>query len=175
MGNSKRIIITGAPGTGKSSIIQELRDQGNHVFDEVAREVIKKESELGSNHLPWLDLGNFSKKVVSGQIEQFHQNKDLSFYDRGIPDVVAYMTYGNLPLFEELENAIKDFKYFDKVFITPPWSDIYINDPERKESFEDASKIHDYLIEAYTSLKYQIIEIPKVEVNQRVKFIFDNL
>ena len=175
LGNSKRVIITGAPGTGKSSIIEALRDLGHHVFDEVAREVIKVEMEKGSDHVPWLDMTNFSIKVVEGQKKQHESTKELSFFDRGIPDVLAYMRYGKVPLFKELEDALEAFRYHKYVFITPPWEEIYVNDEERKETFEESVLIHNHLKEAYESLGYNIIEIPKSEVSERIKFIINYL
>ena len=36
--NTKRIVITGGPGTGKSSIINELKQRNYTCFDEVSRQ-----------------------------------------------------------------------------------------------------------------------------------------
>lgn len=175
MGNSKRVIITGAPGTGKSSVIGNLRDTGYHVFDEVAREIIKIEMKKGSSHLPWLDMTNFSKKVIEGQKNQYRSAQKLSFFDRGIPDILAYLRYGKLPLFKGLQEALDTFQYFKYVFILPPWKEIYVNDKERKETFEESVLIHNHLKKTYESLGYNIVEVPKTEVSERVKFITNYL
>ena len=107
-------------------------------------------------------INNF-KKAVEG----------LNFYDRGILDIAAYQEKSNQAIFEELEKAINEHRYHEKVFITPPWKEIYVNDNERKESFEDAMEIHDYLVKAYTENNYQLIEIPKVSLEERLKFVIE--
>ena len=38
----KRIIITGGPSSGKTSIIDALKDEGYSCFDEVSREIIQE-------------------------------------------------------------------------------------------------------------------------------------
>ena len=38
----KRIIITGGPCSGKTSIIDSLKDEGYKCFNEISREVIQK-------------------------------------------------------------------------------------------------------------------------------------
>ena len=48
-------------------------------------------------------------------------------------------------------------------------------DNERKENFEQACDIHNYIAKTYTSLGYTTIEIPKFNVEERVNFILENL
>ena len=46
-----KIVITGGPGTGKTSIINKLEDIGHTVFHESSREIIQKYKKLGHNQL----------------------------------------------------------------------------------------------------------------------------
>ena len=171
----QRIIITGAPCTGKTTILQTLAKMGYSTFDEVAREVIKQELHKGSDVLPWQNINAFSKAVLPFQINNFKKAVEgLNFYDRGILDIAAYQEKSNQAIFEELEKAIKEHRYHEKVFITPPWKEIYVNDNERKESFEDAMEIHDYLVKVYTENNYQLIEIPKMSLEERLRFVLSS-
>jgi len=172
----QRIIITGAPGTGKTSILDALQQKGHSVFKEVARAVIKEELLLNSDVLPWKNINAFSKKVLPLQINN-HQKavKGLNFYDRGIPDIAAYQKKSNEDIFEELENAIHRYRYHNNVFITPPWPEIYAMDNERKEHFEEAMLIHEYLVKYYTQYNYELIEIPKLSIEERVKFLLQRV
>ncbi len=168
----QRIIITGAPCTGKTTILQTLAKMGFSTFDEVARVVIKQELQNGSDVLPWLNLDAFSRAVLPFQIKNHEKAVEgLNFYDRGIPDIAAYQQKSNQGIFEELQKAINEYRYHDKVFITPPWKEIYENDNERKESFEEAMMIHDFLVKVYTDNSYELIEIPKVNLEERLKFV----
>lgn len=170
----QRIIITGAPCTGKTTIIEALSSMNFSVFHEVARDVIKQELEKGSDVLPWQNIDAFSKAVLPQQINNFKKAiTGLNFYDRGIPDIAAYQQKSNQPIFEELQCAMNNFRYHNNVFITAPWKEIYTNDNERKESFEEAIKIHDFLVAAYTKNNYQLIEVPQVKLQNRIEFILD--
>ena len=172
----QRIIITGAPGTGKTSILNKLQQKGFSVFEEVARAAIKEELLVNSDVLPWKNLNAFSKKVLPLQISN-HQKaiNGLNFYDRGIPDIAAYQKKSNEDIFEELEKAIQEYRYHSTVFITPPWPEIYAIDDERKERFEEAMLIHEYLVKYYTKYNYQLIEIPKLSVEERVIFLLKSV
>lgn len=172
----QRIIITGGPGFGKTTILHHLQNKGFNTFDEVARIVIKEEMEIGSDVLPWKNLNAFSKKVLPLQIINHEKALEgLNFYDRGIPDIAAYQIHGNQSVFQELEDAINKHRYHDTVFITPPWKEIYGNDDERKESFEKACDIHFQLTQTYTNFGYLVIDVPQLKTEDRVQFILDYL
>ncbi len=172
----QRIIITGGPGFGKTTILNHLQNAGFNTFEEVARIVIKEELEIGSDVLPWKNLDAFSRKVLPLQIINHEKAiAGLNFYDRGIPDIAAYQIHGNQSVFKELEEAITNHRYHDKVFITPPWEEIYGTDNERKESFEKACAIHFQLTQTYSKFGYLIVEVPKLKLEERVQFILDNL
>ena len=93
MDKTKRVIITGGPGTGKTTLLELLKEKGFPCHLEVARKVIKEQLELESDLVPWLDLVNFSILVNEGQIAQFNAVNEgiCNFYDRGVPDVLAYL------------------------------------------------------------------------------------
>lgn len=171
-----RHIITGAPSTGKSTVIKEL-SLTHETFPEVARIIIQQELALNSENVPWINNHEFSNLVVKQQIKDYQAQKNsLSFYDRGLPDVIAYLHYHKQ---EELTNQFilqaKKYKYSNKVFLLPPWEKIYQKDLERRESFKEAIKVHHQLIASYTNLKYEIIEVPFVSPKERVKFILDRI
>ena len=76
----------------------------------------------------------------------------------------------------ELENAIIDSALFSELnydfsFILPPWEEIYTNDLERYESFEECERINQNLIKTYKENKINLIEVPKFSVKERVNFI----
>jgi predicted ATPase len=66
-------------------------------------------------------------------------------------------------------------RYHNDVFITPPWQEIYENDKERKQEFEEAVKTYETMKEVYTRFNYNLVEIPKLSVSERVCFMLDHL
>lgn len=96
------------------------------------------------------------------------------FLDRGLPDVLAYMHYIGDSYPKTFHETCENHKY-TKVFVLPPWKEIYVSDAERYESYEQAVLIHDHLEETYRKYGYELIEIPKDTVENRAAFIFEQL
>lgn len=183
--NRKKIVITGGPGTGKTAIINELKNQNYHCFEEIIRSLTleaKKEKEDTtpiSNPIAFVsDPLDFNTRLLNGRLNQFEQalgiEKPLIFFDRGIPDVLAYMSFFNQSYSEDFLNVCRHHKY-NHVFLLPPWESIYETDNERFESFEEALKIHAFLEEVYIKLGYNIIEVPFGSIQERTDFIINSL
>ncbi|MCE0847321.1 AAA family ATPase, partial [Buttiauxella sp. A2-C1_F] len=97
------------------------------------------------------------------------------FFDRGVPDVAGYLSLEELTIPRHLDNAIAKFRYNRTVFIAPPWRDIYVQDTERKQSFDVAVETYHAMVKAYRIYDYQLIELPCVSVEERVDFILSRI
>ncbi len=176
--NTKKIVITGGPGTGKSSIINELKKRGYTCFEEISRQVIINAQKEGIDQLFLENPLLFSELLLKGRFAQYikanNSNTEYAFFDRGIPDVIAYMDYigDNYPI--EFENLCKENPY-DYIFILTPCDKIYINDNERYESFEQAVKIHHKLLNTYSKYNYEIINVPFNTIEARTDFILNSI
>lgn len=168
-------MISGSPGTGKTSIALLLKSLGHHVMHEVSRDIIQAQLKLESNVLPWQNLEAFSEIVFEERKVQFQQARDLTFYDRSLIDVVAYLIHDGVPVPQSYERDIRSHRYFDDVYITPPWIEIYEKDNERKESFEKALSLHETIVAVYQDYGYNTIEVPQNTVQKRTSFILNHL
>ena len=171
----KRIVLSGGPATGKTSLINQLAEKGYTCLPEVSREIIRAELALESDVLPWADLHAFSERVIAGRIEQYHAAKGVSFFDRSIIDSLAYMKKDGLPIPESWKSSAQNLQYFPVVFITPPWEEIFHNDNERRESWQQLLHINEYLISAYKEYDYEVVEVPKLPIEERARFILDSI
>ena len=95
--NTKRIVITGGPGTGKSSIINELIERKFTCFEEVSRQVTLDARKDGIEQLFLTKPLLFSELLLEARTQQFIDAESVDaqvvFLDRGLPDVLAYMDY----------------------------------------------------------------------------------
>ena len=66
-------------------------------------------------------------------------------------------------------------RYHRRVFLAPPWPEIYVNDPERRHSFDAAVEEYARLLDAYPSLGYDVVVLPKAGVSERAGFVVDTL
>ncbi len=176
---SRKIVITGGPSTGKSTVIKELKNRHFSCFDEVSRDIIKEAQKEGIEQLFLTDPLLFSRKLIEGRVKQYHEadqlNESIIFFDRGIPDVNAYLKYSKQPIPEDFEKITRAHPYDRIVFIMPPWDEIFTNDAERYESFNQAQLIHNKLVNYYKELGYYLIFVPFGPVQKRVDYIIDSL
>ena len=125
--NTKKVVITGGPGTGKSSIINELIKRNYTCFEEISRQVTLDARERGIEQLFLTEPLLFSELLLKARTEQFleasNQETSLVFLDRGLPDVVAYMNYANSAYPQEFIDVCKAHVY-DNVFVLAPWQEI---------------------------------------------------
>lgn len=174
---TKRIVITGGPGSGKTTVVQYLEQKGFAVKHEISRQVTLEAQKKGTEQLFLKDPLLFSQKLMEGRLLQFSDaetcNEKILFYDRGIGDIPAYLDFAKIDYPPDFTNLCKKYRY-DKVFILPPWEKIYHPDNERYESFEQAHEIFRYLKEAYVNFDYDIYEVPTGTVEERVNFILDS-
>jgi predicted ATPase len=70
-----------------------------------------------------------------------------------------------------VERAAQMFRYNRRVFIAPPWREIFQIDAERKQSFEEAQATYEAMIETYSGLGYTLIQLPLDSVEERVRFV----
>lgn len=177
MKQTLRIIITGGPGTGKSTLIDLLSQQGYSCYPELARQVIKEQLELGSNLFPWADVKGYSDLLferICCQVEDAN-GSGVIFFDRSPVDVLAYLELAGVGPDVEQLMAIRSLKYYPKVFYTPFWQEIYQTDSERRESPEEAKIVDDTIAQTYRNLGFELIEVPKVSPLQRLTFIEQQL
>ena len=59
----EKYVITGAPGTGKTTIIEHLKKIGYSCKEEISRKIISEQIAKNGEALPWINLNLFSKKV----------------------------------------------------------------------------------------------------------------
>lgn len=172
-----KYVITGGPGSGKSTLIDTLEQAGYTCSAEISRKMIKAEVARGSDCLPWADIQCFSDKVIAEMIKAWNGNTgdSLTFFDRGMPDVIAYLHKAGLPVPEIYSSYLSLHPYEKQVFILPPWEEIYINDSERWQDFEEATQIYHVIRETYTACGYDLIEVPRVSEKKRLAFVLSFL
>jgi len=174
----KKIVITGGPGSGKTTLINYLKEQGFQCQPEISRDITIEAQNNGIEQLFMENPLLFSEKLLEGRLKQFIESekfeKTYIFFDRGLPDVTAYLDYINSQYPDHFLETCNSYRY-DTVFLLPPWKDIYKQDNERYESFNEAVIIYNYLLKGYQNYGYGVIKIPLDSIENRSKFILKKL
>jgi predicted ATPase len=95
------------------------------------------------------------------------------FFDRGLIDAASALQHlTGEPLVQILGLV---YRYNKRVFLAPPWPEIYETDRERRHGLGEAVAEYDRLIGIYLSLGYDIHVLPKVGVAERADWILASL
>jgi predicted ATPase len=169
----KRYILTGTPGSGKTSILHELKRQGYSVVEEAATDVIAREQML-SNPEPWLQP-DFIESIVhlqkQRQLEAATLPDELQWYDRSPICTFAlsrYLGYAAPPsLVEEIERIEREAVYQRQVFFIENLGFCQPTEA-RKITFEESLIFENIHEETYASLGYDLLKIPLGALSERV-------
>jgi predicted ATPase len=171
-------VISGCSGSGKSTLLDELGRRGYRVYHEPGRQIVKEELALGGDALPWGDAEAFMALVVERAIDQAADaasHDEIAFCDRGMVDALNHYLRHDLPVPLRLAQSLEAYPYASRVFMSPPWPEIYQTDRERRHGFEDARDEHDRLVVTYARLGYEIVVVPKLAVPERTDFVVSRL
>jgi predicted ATPase len=171
-------IITGGPGAGKTTLINQLLQKQMNCIPEVAREIIKEQLKNAGQALPWKNAKEYSILMLSHSVRDYIKliaSNDFYFFDRGIPDTYAYERLMNFDYDENLNLIVNKYRYNKLVFILTPWEEIYEMDSERKQNFEEATETYHMIKDTYESLNYDLVEVPCLPPAERADFILKKI
>ena len=171
-----RIVITGGPGAGKTTLLLALQARGYTIVGDSARTIIQDRRRRGLSPRP--NAHEFAHETLRMDIENFVHHAATPghvFFDRSVLDALCGLDRVS-PLSEsELSMWPSKYQYYSKVFVLPPWKAIYVNDAERDHTFEHAESVDRIAQEWYRRCGYQVLELPKVSVDERCAFVLEAL
>lgn len=143
---------------------------------EAGRGIIRDQVAIGGVALPWADRNAFADLMLSWDLRSYREAQAAAelgtvFFDRGIPDVIGYLQLSRLSVPPQAQRAAEMFRYNDRVFIAPPWPEIFAQDSERKQTVEEADATYYAMAEVYAGLGYELVTLPRLPVAERVAFV----
>jgi predicted ATPase len=171
-------VITGGPGSGKTTLIEALAREGFDRSIEAGRAVIQDQVAIGGSALPWSDPRAFAELMLCWDMRSHHIARDRVgpvFFDRGVPDVVGYLRLMRLPVPSHVDQAARLYRYNRRVFVAPPWPDIFVQDEERKQTLDETERTHRAMVETYGDYGYELVALPRASVSERVRFVLDRI
>ena len=171
-----RVVFTGGPGVGKTTLLLALQARGYTIVGDSARTIIQDRRRRGLPPRP--NAFDFAQEILRMDVENYAchtTTSSLVFFDRSVLDALAMLNHVT-PLSEiALSSWLLQYQYSSKVFVFPPWEAIYANDAERDHTFEHVEAVHRSVREWYRRCQYEILEVPKVPVSERCAYVLQSL
>lgn len=167
-------VITGAPSSGKTSLLEYLALHGCITVPEVARVFIDGELAKGRTLTEIRsDEALFQRRVlkIKVEIEQAIPVHQLVFFDRGIPDSIAYFQLHGVGI-EPVLQASRERRY-KGIFLLDRLP--FEHDYSRVENEELAERLDKLLYQSYADLGYDVIRVPVLPIPERAQFVVDLL
>ena len=168
-------IITGGPGTGKTSLIAELERRGFAGTVEAGRAIIIDQTLIGGRAVQTTDPALFAELMLAWEMRSYRlAERDPAaaiFFDRGIPELTGYYRMLGMPVPAHVTAAAQVFRYRSRVFLAPAWQAIFTTDTERTQNFADAVAGSEGARTAYEASGYEVISLPLASVEERADFV----
>ena len=167
-------VVTGPPGSGKTTLIDALAAEGVQVSAEVGRRIIRDQVAIGGTALPWGDERAFADLMIVEEVAAHAaalMRSGLVVLDRGVPDVLAFLAVSGLPIPPAFDAAARAHRYSSRVFLAPYWAEIFRTDPERPGPAALAERTEAVMRDIYEGYGYELVALPCVSVAERVAFV----
>jgi predicted ATPase len=167
-------VLTGGPGSGKTTLVEALKARGHATTEEAGRGVIREEMQNSGSGLPWGDRARFAELMFDWELGSYRDAERQHgpvVFDRGLPDTIGYLRLEGLDVPTWMEEQAWRLRYNRRVFIAPPWREIFGNDEERRQSWSVAVRTYEVMVETYTELGYELVELPRAPIAERVEFV----
>lgn len=165
-----KIVITGGPSVGKTTIVTGLQNLGFRVVHEIATQVIRE-----GRFLPWVDRQKFQSEVLRRQMSAEAAILDFNkpvILDRGLFDGEAYYLYDKLPvppLFSTL-----DASQYTVAFLVEPL-DFFDETDVRRENLTFTREISVILEHCYESRNVKVVRVPAMPPTERIQFVHEKI
>lgn len=181
----RKYVLTGGTSVGKTTIIDMLAKLKHPTFPEFSRIIINRELKKDDGILPWTKPALFQEMYAKEQareeidIEKYmHGDKDYIFMDRCVVDGIAFCQHAGVPIPGEIGSHMQKLRAeardYDLIFILGPL-DQYHFDEGRVMKPEESLSIQGLLEKAYIEYGYELIPVPFMPPEDRVRFILEKV
>jgi predicted ATPase len=169
---TRLVVLSGCSSGGKSTLLEELARRGHATVPEPGRRVVREEMASGGAALPWSNTRAFVDRIVAVAMADYEAatgNAGWTFFDRGLIDALSAL--GDLNGTGFPREMLADYPHHRRVFLAPPWPEIYVMDGERQHGLAQAEREYERLLAQYPALGYEVTLLPKISVAERADFV----
>lgn len=166
----RRILVTGAPGAGKSALVAAMGGRGYEVRREPGPRVIRLEERTGGNGTPRGDPERFARLCLRMAIADWEEARaGVVIFDRGVPD--AALALARLGFAAEAEAALETYAYEAPVVLAEPWPELFGSGGDRWQGFAEAEAEFAEIAAALDRLGWPVARLPREGVEARADWL----
>ena len=124
------------------------------------------------------DASGFAQAMFVAELASYRRAGGASspvIFDRGLADIVGFLMLEDLAVTPAIDTACRELRYDGPIFRAVPWRDIYHQDDERIQSWEEAIASDRAVREAWRSYGYDLVDLPLAPVEERADFVIERL
>jgi predicted ATPase len=168
-------VITGAPCSGKSTLIAHLADNGFRTAPEAARQYFEREMATTGRTIEEVraDVASLVQGILGMmlEIERGLVANELVCLDRGYPDCLAFLRQFGLDPNEYLPDCFHH--RYASVFMLDRFP-VQL-DGVRIEDEAAADYLDEWHYRDYTALGYRVVRVPVLPPQERLAFVLEKL
>lgn len=171
------VVFTGGSGSGKTKVIERLRELGYNTIDETALKVMEDWRAQGKD--PVANQYEFQKMIAIGQAAKERaalERGGVVFLDGSVLDGIAYCDLRSAERPREIWDCATSHRY-DRVFVfdtLDPFPDCA--EGGRQSNYQQSLDANKKIIEVYKSLGYDpIIVSNSMSIEERTHHVLKNL
>lgn len=164
-------VITGAPGAGKTALIDELAQRGFRTVPEAARAILREPGGMALRASDPLGFAEAMRQRELTDLEAVPIDGEWTIFDRGFGDTVGFLRLARIEQTGFVARLAASKRYSGPVFVAPAWEDIFHTDAERNQTWEEAVASGAAVVASWQELGYELVELPVSGVAERADFV----
>ena len=167
----RHAVLTGAPGAGKTTLLESAAASGLHTSPEVARNLLRQPGGMVLRESDPLGFADAMAEAHVRELEASRRIPGVTVFDRGLPDVVGFLDVSGLPVSAEIDGLCRSLRYVGPILRAPAWQEIYQQDAERIQDWNEAAASDAAVTAAWRRYGYDVIDLPLASVAERALYL----
>lgn len=152
-------------------MLAELARRGFATVAEPGRRIIAEERAGDGAAFPWVDAAVFARRAIAMSVADYDRASGLTFFDRGVVDAAVALESATD---ESAATLVARYRY-DRLFLAPPWPEIYVTDDDRRHGLDKALSDYERVGRAWCDAGYHPVILPRADVSARADFVLATL
>lgn len=167
----RHVVLTGAPGAGKTTLVRAAAKAGLATSPEVARELLQAPGGMALRADDPLGFAHAMLEAHQREYARFAEHPSPVVFDRGFADVVGFLEVSGLKVPQSLDRACRTLRYHGLILRAPAWREIYRPDAERIQDWDEAVASDAAVTAAWRRYGYEVQDLPLGSVAERLGFL----